>query len=227
MTAFIAMLSLFAVGYYIRNVNVEFDEVKKITLNRASDRWKKFRLFTGLDGFVNGLSLFLPVVILLHFTQSEGAVGTVKSFAALISAGVVYYFSRFIDVKHRFKILIIGFTLSAVGALISGLTYSTIGMFALFIGAAFAAPFQWAAVGSVEYDIIDEEEKVNPDHHYAFVFDSELFLNIGRYIAIAFFLLLTTFFTTDSVIRFSPLIFISLQVVQVLIIRSIDPHAKG
>lgn len=219
-----ALVVLITVGYFMRHVDVEVKDIERITLSKASTPWNRMRFFNFLDGLVNGINLFLPVIILLHFTQSEGAVGTVQSFAEIGSAIIVYYFSRFISVHHRFSVFFIGFLLCFIGTLVYSATFSSLGVIALFAGTAMGQPFQWTAISSVGYDMIDQEERNHPSHHYAFVFDAEVFLNFGRYLAVFLFLLCINFFSFNAVLRFTPLVFITMQLVQLLIIRSIDPH---
>lgn len=209
--SFFALVVLFLVGFIIRNVSVEHDPITHVILPKASHFWQKVRLFTVIDGFIGGINLFVPTLMVLTFIGMEQAVGTVQSGAAILSAVVISYVAKRADRKHRLYILAINTILTLIAGIYFGVLFSALGTIIFFALTAVGNPFSWVGAASISQDSIDTEEATSAYSHYAYIFDTELFLNIGRIMGIGIFFLLIFLFTQTTALRISPLLFAVFQ----------------
>lgn len=201
--AFLSASILLAAGYILYKMNLPRELVGNMILKRASKKWNLFRLFTLLSGIEEGSWYVLPTIIIFQLVGREGSIGTIQSSAEIIASFAIYYLSKKVNTTHRVRIFFVYVLLSFIGTLFFGLTYSILGVLVLFACSYFGSPFSWISANSFSMDAIDSEEKNRDEAHYAFVFDTELFLNIGRFIGVAIFFILTFIFSQKFSIRWT------------------------
>lgn len=216
---------LIFVGAFLRDMKLSIAPITNIFLLKTSPLWTMFRSLTFTYGFLSGVGFLTPIII-LKFIGNEDKLGTVQSFAAIVSTVIVYAVAKKASQKHRMMILVSGVLLNFVGSLIFGILYSAIGTLILVTFFALASPFDWVAYSSLSNDTIDREEKIHTQHHFSYVFDQELVLNIGRIVGIGCFFLFINYFPENVVLRFSPLFFVSTQVFLIWVGKSIDSLEK-
>ena len=206
-----AIIILFFIGFIIRKVSIEYEPITHILLPKARPFWQKVRALSFFDGMTNGISIFIPVLMVLTFVGMEDALGTIQSVAAIGSALVIYYVSKKASKKHRFYILFINFLLCLIAGIYFGVLFSALGTILFFAITAIASPFGWVGTASIGQDSIDTEEGTSPYSHYAYVFDTELFLNLGRLVSIGIFFLILFLYTQQGALRMSPFLFALFQ----------------
>ena len=84
---------------------------------------------------------------------------------------------------------------------------------------ALAQPLLWMGINSLNLDVIDKET-VKAHNDYSYLFDSELFLNIGRIIGVIIFLFYSSLFSSDLAMKMTPLLFGLAQIILLFIARS-------
>jgi YQGE family putative transporter len=217
----LAMLAVTGVVWFVMtSFKVEFKKLTHLFITNAGTSWNKFRLLQLILGFADGTRSFIPALMVLLLIGNEGALGTVQSFAAILSAVVVYFLAKSLQTKHRLILLQISFVIGILGATFFGLYYSALGVIVFFACQALTTPFNWVALQSLNYDLIDEEK--NQEKHYAYVCDQEIYLNGGRVLAIIGFLWLVHSFSSDTALRFSPIIFAFSQLFLLLLAKSLE-----
>lgn len=221
--AIFMLLILIIVGFIIMNLSVKIPHSPSLWLKSASPQWKKFRWYELIVGFMGGSSLFLPVLMIFTFIGKEGSLGLIQSGAALLSALIIYLLTKSISIHHRLLVLTISVVLAIVGATAFSLLYSSVGVIIFLICTALATPLLWIALNSLNYDLIDEENK-NSEKHYAYVCDQEIYLNLGRVLAIGFFILLIQLFSNNTALRFAPLVLAASEIFLFFIAKSIEKN---
>lgn len=220
--AVVTLVILISGGFLLKDLHFESVPSLRVLLPKPSPQWQKFRLFMFLTGFGGSAWFFIPVVIVLTLVGNEGALGTIESAAAVLSAFMVYYVSRKAETKDRLTLFIIWSTLILLGGFIFGIMFSVLGTILLFAFNALADPFGYVSTTSFAFDTIDREKEHHPSDHYAFVFDQELFLNIGRVTGSGVFFVMLWNLPQDMVLRLTPFVFALAQVGEYFIIKSLD-----
>jgi len=164
----------------------------------------------------------IPTLIVLILLGNEGILGTVQSVAAIISAMTVYYVGRKIGLEKRSHLLFIGIILAVISAIFFGSLFTATAVL-VFIGLnTMATPLIAIPWLNILYGQIESDSKQSESHQYAYIFDSELFLNIGRIIGVIIFMTFALFSSRDLSLRFLPLIAAILQIPMVFLFRKIE-----
>lgn len=218
--AIIMLLIVVRIGMTILRLRTSRQTVSLFITN-ASRQWANFRIYNTVLGFLTVGIMMLPPLMVLVLVGEEGALGIIQSLAALLSAFVVYGFSKTLHIRHRFKLLVVSIIISIAGALLFSLFYSALGVFLFIASVALALPFWWAYMSSMSYDLIDKEYS-EITKRYAAVCDREVYINIGRVLTLVLFLGLIYFYSNDAALRYTPLAFVVFQILLFFIARSIE-----
>ena len=219
----VAILMLIIIGFtgiLMMSFSVKTTEYKQLFLGKVSSAWNKFRALQVVLGFLQGVTIILPTLMVLSLLGKEDTLGTVQAVSAILTAFVVYALAKSLGIKHRLLLLQISFAVGLIGAVSFSILYSGVGVLIFYACQAISAPFLWIATSSLNYDLIDEDK--NATTHYAYISDQELYLNGGRIAAILTFILLIQLYSNDFALRFTPLIFAISQIFLSLLAKSIE-----
>lgn len=208
------------IGLHILGMAPTKERISSLWVTSANKRWQKFRWYEICVGFLTGTTAFLPALMVFVLVGKEDALGTIQSLSAIISAFVVYQLAKKLTIKHRLHLVTYSIVISFIGAGLFSLFFSSFGVIIFFATAAIAGPFLLVSLNSLNYDLIDEDSQ--SANHYAYVCDQEIYLNLGRVIAIAFFIVLIYLFSKDFALRFTPLAYAAFQIFLYLIARSLE-----
>jgi YQGE family putative transporter len=221
MLIFFILAIIIAIGSISSKIRIQKQPAHSLFVKEISEKWKKFRLLEFVLGLKQATVTFIPPLLVLILIGKEEALGAVQSMSAILAAIMIYTGVKSLHIKHRLSLISIGLGLTIFGALAFGFLYSTIGVLLFFACQALAEPFLWVAINSINYDLIDEDNK-DPKKHYAYLCDQEIYLNGGRAIGILFFMLLLYLTSNEFSLRFAPLLFAVTQILLLFISRSIE-----
>lgn len=224
-TAVVMLCIIGIIGAMMLSINVKTTPYKELLLNNAGNKWIKFRYLQLILGFLQGVVMLLPTLMVLSLLGEENTLGTVQAVSSILSAFVVYYLAKSLGVKHRLLLLQISFLVNLIGAIGFSIFYSGFGVLIFYAAQAIATPFLWIATSSLNYDLIDEDK--NDKTHYAYITDQELYLNGGRIASLVIFMVLLQIFSNDIALRFTPLIFAISQIFLSILAASIERNKEN
>ncbi len=215
------LLIIGVIAIIMRTISIKQYAVGRLFVTKVSQNWQKFRLIQFVWGLNNGVTSFIPALLILILVGQEATLGTVQSASAIFTSILVFTLAKYLHIKHRLPLILTSAAFLIVGAGIFGLLYSALGVFILIASQGLAASLEWVAFSSLNYDLIDKdgEAKIN---HYAYVCDQEIYLNGGRVIAILLFIAIIHFGSKELALRFSPFIVAILQIFAYLFAKSIE-----
>lgn len=190
-----------------------------------SNQWKQFRFLEFGLGLNEAVKTFIPVLLVFTLLGNEEALGTVQSFSAILASLMVFFGIKSLHIKHRLRLMTIGIAITIIGGVLFGLLYSGIGVVLFFAAQALAWPVIWVALNSINYDLIDQDNKKS-QYHYAYVCDQEIYLNGGRVVGILLFMAGAWLFSNDIALRFAPLFFALTQLVLFFTTRTIEKKSQ-
>src|SRR5258708_3668610 len=150
-----------------KTINTPDITVPTLLVKNSSNKWKKFRLIEFFMGLSDAILTFVPVLLVLILVGNEGTLGTVQSISAIIASVLIYSLGKSVTTSHRVKLIAISVICTITGALFYSSLYSAIGVFILFASQAIAQQFMWVGSNSINYDLIDMDNK-DPQQHYAY-----------------------------------------------------------
>lgn len=215
------ILILYTATRVIKDLKVEKSKVPKVTV-RACKRWKTIRVSTFTLGLSNGIESILPIILVFMFIGNENSLGTLQAFSGIFLSFTLYYIAKKVTQYSRMYIVSLGIFLSILAAFLFGNLFSALGVICYFMINAFAGGFRWTAINPFHFDAIEGEEKFHSQHRYAYIFDQQLMLNLGRNTSLLLFLLLLCMLGKQTVIRLAPFLFALPQLVIVWIMGSVE-----
>lgn len=160
----------------------------RISLQKVSPNWQNIRQMMFTLGLVNGLEMFLPGILILTKVGNEKVLGTIMAVVSIISALAIYELGRR-EKNNLLKILLTSLIFTLLSAVILAFYYSPTGIIIFLILNSVAISFRWLAVLPIFYNSISIDRFQNINHHFSYVFDVEVILNIGRAVGIVTFIL--------------------------------------
>jgi MFS transporter, YQGE family, putative transporter len=219
----ILLLLLIIAGFKIKQLPVEHTSIPYTTLRKPSRAWKRLRIMKFLLGVTNSIDIVFPTLLILMFIGKEGRLGTIQALSGVFLAAALYQIARKVGKNDRYFVLLGGIFLSILGGLIFSTWYSPLGIMSYFVLSAFATPIRWTIIGPVSQDVIDGEARKYSKNRYAFIFDQELFINLGRLSSLLLFIVFYAYFPTIAV-RFTPLLFAIPQLGILYLAASLEKH---
>jgi YQGE family putative transporter len=201
-------------------------EIENIFLKNVTDTWMVTRLITFGEGLLNGISFFLPTVLILMFVGKENVLGTVDSALAFITIFMSYIIGRHIRIQDRYKLIIISAVVTLLGGASLLFFFNSIGVLAYNLLNGLGVTFLYLSSNPMIMDITDDSHKITNGSLYAYVFDRELFLNLGRITGSSVFLILFVYLNLTAT-RIAPVLIAGVELVLVLAgLLLLKLHAK-
>lgn len=177
--AFIGFLFLCLSGLSMQGEQEEHHAPRTLLIHDPSLRWKKLRLLEVVHGFHGGLEAVVPTVMILLLVGNEGALGFISSLSACIALVSTYTMGRLAKNHHRPHLLTIWIILELLGSLVFSLLYSSWSVLLYTAVVSLVASTRWVTLSSIMFDAV-EQESGHASEHYAFIYDREIWLNVGR-----------------------------------------------
>lgn len=212
---------IIAIGAVSRKISIKKPSLDKLFLKQISRKWKTFRWLEFILGLKEATVTFIPPLLVLILVGQEGTLGAIRSASTILAGLFVYILGKSLKTHHRLRLILISIIITVLGGIVFGITYSAIGVFIFFACQALAEPFVWVGLSSINYDLIDQDNK-DPKLHYAYVCDQEVYLNGGRVVGIVLFIVLLSLSSNEFALRFAPFIFGATQILLLITARSIE-----
>jgi YQGE family putative transporter len=205
LTVFVFALSVFASMLVHRG---GFNNPKKSPfLFFKFDRlWNKMLGLASLKGVAQGYIVTAPTMLIMSLVGKEGALGLIQSSAALLSAILLYVLGRTAAPKHRLAIYGIGCALFVLGALFNAGLYSATGVILFILCLLFARPLLDIAYFPIQLKVIDVVSEKENRNEFAYIFNHELGLYIGRLFGCGLFIVLARYVSEYAALRYALLV---------------------
>lgn len=183
--------------------------------------WYKMLRLAVLKGVAQGYIMTAPVMLILKLVGQEGALGSIQSVGALLSAMLLYLLGRKTNPKHRLAIYSAGLSLFLFGALTNAIAYTALGAIIFVACLVFARPLLDLAYFPIQLGVIDFMMKKEKRSAFAFLFNHELGIYVGRMFGCSLFLGLARFISEDVALRYALLVIAGAQFFARFVAKSI------
>ena len=218
-----AFILIIMSGFIVFKNNYQTPKIGKLFVTRPTSAWQKKRLIHLGLGLVEGLSFFVPSLLILIMLGNEGVLGTLTAASSILSAGFIYYYGRKSNIGDHKRYFIFSVILNLCISLLLALFFHKyiVILFTLLNG--LIINFLWLTASPLIMRNIDLDSFNSEETKFSYIFDSEIFLNIGRVFA-GFLFLFIAFKVGDIFsLRYSPLI---LSIVQLFLFIFIERTGK-
>ncbi len=168
--------------------------------------WNKMLGLAALKGVAQGYIVTAPTMLILSLVGKEGELGLIQGIAALVSAILLYVLGRVTAPKHRLMIYGIACSLFVLGALFNASMYSALGVILFMLCLLFARPLLEIAYFPVQLKVIDIVAAKEKRNEFAYIFNHELGLYLGRLFGCGLFIVLARYVSEYAALRYALLV---------------------
>ncbi len=197
---------LLAIAGYIVYLG-SFESPAPTVLTRFNQRpvWNNRRLLSMSAGTIDGLS-FIPTLLVLSLLGDEGVLGTITAIVALLIVVATYLYGRKVDQKNQYKILVASSVLLFIGSFVLALFPGQAALVFIVVTSGIGSVFFLLAFNPISFLLTDAETAGDASVRYSFIIDNEIFLNVGRLIALAAGIFMFFYFSENAVLIYGPIV---------------------
>ncbi len=190
--------------------------------------WKKMLMLASLKGMVQGYLVTAPAILILTLVGNEQALGTIQSISGILTAFLLYFLGRTTKPKHRIYIFAAGMTIFLIGALTNQILFSAIGVIVFVLCKVLFMPLHDIAYFPIQMQVIDILSVKENRSKYAYIFNHEFGLYLGRFFGLVLFIGLAFYVSKDFALRYSLVIVALIQMLAIPLAKNImnDSYSK-
>lgn len=218
--AFFFLLSALIAGkMMVVKERLEFS-LKDVSFKNLSKNWLSIRIMSVASGFPNGIFILTWSLLAFEFFGRELEVGWFNGFLGVVGVMAAYFAGRYAKPEKRMRATVIGTIFYFTGAMFFGINFSLPAFYLLGVLVGIGDLFIW----TVEFPILMREMErgyLPESQRYSYWVDREIFVNIGRLLGMATFVLFTGFFAFQFVYRTMFIIIAFVSLILLLTIRNL------
>ncbi len=178
-------------------------------------------VLAGLKGLAQGYLVTAPAILIMRLVGNEGSLGTVQSVSGIITAFMLYLLGRFTGPRHRVSILAVGLVIFLVGTLANAILFSATGVIVFVLCKVLFQPLHDIAYFPIQMRVIDCVSKIENRNEFAYIFNHEFGLFIGRFIGLGLFIVFATYLSEAFALKYSLVTIAVLQLAAIPLARHI------
>ncbi len=199
-------------------------EQKKFLFFKFDKLWREMLVLAGLKGLVQGYLVTIPAILILVLVGDENSIGTIQSISGIVTAIILYLLGRISKPQHRIYIFSFGIIVFAIGTLANALMFSATGVVIFMLCKVLFQPLHDIAYFPIQMDVIDVVSKKEGRSKFAYIFNHEFGLFIGRMFGLGLFLCLMYYVSQKFALKYSLLIISLLQLLSIPMAKIIIRH---
>jgi YQGE family putative transporter len=199
---------------------------KKFLYLHFDPLWKKMLGLASLKGMVQGYLVTAPAILIMTLVGDEGTLGIVQSISGILTAFMLYILGRTTKPKHRIYIFAVGMTIFLVGALSNQILFSAIGVIVFVLCKVLFMPLHDIAYFPIQMRVIDTLSVKENRSEYAYIFNHEFGLYLGRFFGLVLFIGLAFYISKDFALRHALVIVALIQMISIPVAKNIIRHVN-
>ncbi|TVQ07003.1 MAG: MFS transporter [Bacteroidetes bacterium] len=188
--------------------------------------WYKFLGLATLKGSVQGYLVTAPAILVMRLVGDEGSLGLIQSVSGILTAILLYVLGRVAKPKHRLYIFSAGIVVFFIGALTNQILFSALGVIVFVLCKVLFMPLHDIAYFPIQMRIIDVLSVKENRSEFAYIFNHEFGLYVGRFLGLVLFIYLAFYVSEVVALRYSLLIIAAIQLISIPLARNIINHTN-
>jgi len=201
-------------------------EQKKFLYFQFHGLWKKMMALAGLKGLAQGYLVTAPAILIMRLVGNEGSLGMVQGVSGVATAFMLYILGRTTKPSDRIYIFAIGLIIFLIGTLFNGVLFSAIGVMVFVLCKVLFAPLHDIAYFPTEMLVIDVVSKIEKRSEFAYIFNHEFGLYVGRFLGLILFIGLATYVSEIFALKYALIIIAILQLASIPVAKHIINEAN-
>lgn len=193
---------------------------------RFDKLWRKMLLLSSLKGLAQGYLVTAPAILIMRLVGDEGSLGNIQSLSGILSAIVLYILGRTSKPQHRIYIFSAGLVIFFIGTLVNGIVFSATGVIVFVICKVMFLPLHDIAYYPIQLKVIDVLAFKEGRNQYAYIFNHEFGLYIGRFVGLVLFIVLIYYVSESFALKYSLIIIATIQLLSIPVARRLIRRAN-
>jgi len=198
-----AVLLLITSGILVEKERFASPKTALLHIQLISPSWRAMRFLTVSLGIIEGVTFYLPTILILEIVGNEGVLGTLTSLLAFVGMALTYSYGRKASITHHVPVLILSQFVGMIAGFFVMIAFNQFGVMLYLLLSTISFSFLWIASEPIMMDIVDVEVADNEPIRYAYILDREVFLNIGRVLSVSIVLVIAFFINMQILFRYS------------------------
>ncbi len=199
---------------------------KKFVYFKFDKLWNKMLFLSGLKGLAQGFIVTAPAILILRLVGDENSLGVVQSISGVITAIALYIIGRVAKPKHRIAIFTVGLFIFFLGTIANATLFSATGVMIFVLCLVLFRPLHDIAYFPIQMKVIDVLSKKEKRSEFAYIFNHEFGLFVGRFLGLTLFIVLSTYVSIDFSLKYSILIIAAVQLISIPVAKQIIKRTK-
>lgn len=183
--------------------------------------WRKMLVLAGLKGMTQGYLVTAPAILIMRLVGNEGSVGLVQGVSGITTAIILYFLGRTTKPSDRIYIFAFGIFVFLIGTLANGILFSAIGVMVFVLCKVLFTPLHDIAYFPTQMRVIDIVSKIEKRNEFAYIFNHEFGLYIGRFFGLGLFIYLDTYVSEMFALKYALIIIAVIQIASIPMARHI------
>jgi MFS transporter, YQGE family, putative transporter len=189
--------------------------LKKFLFFNFHSLWKKMLVLAGLKGLAQGYLVTAPAILIMRLVGNEGSLGLVQGISGIATAVLLYLLGRTTKPSDRIYIFVAGLSIFLIGTVTNGILFSAAGVIVFVLCKVLFAPLHDIAYFPTQMRVIDIVSKIEKRNEFAYIFNHEFGLYVGRFIGLGLFICLATYVSESFALKYALIIIAVLQLASI------------
>ena len=194
---------------------------KKFIYFKFDKLWYKMLLLSSLKGLAQGYMVTAPAILIMRLVGDESSLGTIQSLSGVLSAIVLYFLGRLSKPKHRIYIFSVGLVIFFIGTMVNGIIFSATGVIVFVICKVMFMPLHDIAYFPIQMKVIDALSFKENRNQFAYIFNHEFGLYIGRFMGLGLFIVLIYYVSESFALKYSLIIIATVQLLSIPVAKRV------
>jgi MFS transporter, YQGE family, putative transporter len=183
--------------------------------------WYWMLVLGAFKGIAQAAIFFFPILLILTFVGKEGSLGGLVAVGSLVTAVVLYLIGRFSKPEHRIYVFSFGLLVFLIGGAVNTIFFSAIGVVIYQICNSLSRPLLDAAYFPIQLGVIDHVAEIEKRNKFAYIFNHEAGLFVGRFIGCMLFLLAAKYASPEFALRYVLIVIALVQALSIPVARKL------
>lgn len=189
--------------------------------------WYWMLTLGAFKGIAQAAIFFFPILLILSFVGKEGSLGGLVAVGSLVTAVVLYLIGRFSKPEHRIYIFSFGLLVFLVGGMVNTIFFSAIGVIIYQICNSLSRPLLDAAYFPIQLGVIDHIAEIEKRNKFAYIFNHEAGLFVGRFVGCMLFLLAAKYASPEFALRYVLIVIALIQALSIPVAQKLIKKVRN
>lgn len=184
--------------------------------------WRSMLQLAALKGLPQGYIITAPAMLIMVLVGKEGTLGLVQAIGGIFSAFILYAVGRITAPHHRGAVFAAALLLFFLGSVVNAVLFNALGVLVFIACLVLAKPMLDLAYNPIELQVVDAVARIEARGEYAYFFNHEFALFIGRALGCALFLAINYCASSTAALKYAMPIIALIQLYSIRVAAKIS-----